>query len=87
MVRIHARQPTLILPVEPLPETIGEGAKTFPEGVPNFKRPRNESGIVDRYPGQRLRRYRSHFSTADLLTILTAQKFLICAYISIIVEI
>jgi aryl-alcohol dehydrogenase-like predicted oxidoreductase len=37
--------------------------------------------------GQRFRRYHSHFLTADLLTILTAQKSLTCAYISIIAEI
>jgi len=32
-------------------------------------------------------RYHSYFLTADLLTILTAQKFLTRAYISIIAEI
>jgi hypothetical protein len=31
-------------------------------------------------------RYHSHFLTPDLLTILTAQKHLTCAYISIIAE-
>jgi ArsR family transcriptional regulator len=41
--------------------------------INHFKRPRNESGIVDRYPGKRLRRYHSHFLTADLLTILRAR--------------
>src|SRR4029077_3395690 len=54
--------------------------------INHFKRPRNESGIVDRYAGKRFRRYHSHFLTADLPTIQTTQKFLTRAYTSIIAE-